>query len=555
MARFEITAPDGQRFEITAPEGATQEQALAFAQKQFAQAPKPSPQQPPNPTDGMSTFDRAAAGLGKGVTDFATGAKQRLDEAAAGLEALIPGGKAISRAFGGKTAADIKAQGQAAITEQKRLDAPLMNTTAGSIGSMAGNIIPGAFMGPLGAVGSGVAMGAATPTTEGTGEVLQNMAVGGVAGKVGEKLTNAFASAVKPNVNKQVQMLMDAGVIPTPGQILGGNFAKAESRATSLPIVGDAIANAQRRGGEQLNRAAFNRALEPIGEKLPMQVKVGREAVDHVQSALGDAYEKLLPKLTVQLDDQFSQKVGSLKTMVSEGALDPKISAKFDQILQNRVLGKFQGQNAMTGQTLKDTESYLGSEIKRFGMSQDPDARLLGDALKELQSNLRGLVQRSNPDYARELQAINTGWANFKRVQRAAAGIGAEDGVFSPAQLQNAVKALDKSKDKARFAEGNALMQDLSEAGKSVMGLKYPDSGTAGRLMNNTGAIASGFVNPAIPLGLLAGSGAYSAPAQKAFAALLAKRPASAGLLADNIRAFSPSMGILGASGGLALNQ
>lgn len=42
MPRFEITSPDGQKFEINAPEGATQDQALAFAQKQFAQAPKPA---------------------------------------------------------------------------------------------------------------------------------------------------------------------------------------------------------------------------------------------------------------------------------------------------------------------------------------------------------------------------------------------------------------------------------------------------------------------------------------------------------------------------------
>ena len=37
MARYEITAPDGQRFEINAPDDATQEQVLSYAQSQFAQ--------------------------------------------------------------------------------------------------------------------------------------------------------------------------------------------------------------------------------------------------------------------------------------------------------------------------------------------------------------------------------------------------------------------------------------------------------------------------------------------------------------------------------------
>ncbi|MEG7603096.1 hypothetical protein, partial [Listeria monocytogenes] len=88
----------------------------------------------------------------------------------------------------------------------------------------------------------------------------------------------------------------------------------------------------------------------------------------------------------------------------------------------------------------------------------------LGDAYKQLQSELRDLVTRSNPAHADELKAINTGWASFKRIQNAAAKVGSEEGVFTPAQLQNAVRALDRSKDKARFAEGNALMQDLSGA-------------------------------------------------------------------------------------------
>ena len=36
----------------------------------------------------------------------------------------------------------------------------------------------------------------------------------------------------------------------------------------------------------------------------------------------------------------------------------------------------------------------------------------------------------------------------------------------------------DQSKDKGRFAEGNALMQDLSSAGKAVLPSSVPDSGT-----------------------------------------------------------------------------
>lgn len=41
MATYVVTAPDGKEYEITAPEGASQEEVLAYAQRNYAQAAKP----------------------------------------------------------------------------------------------------------------------------------------------------------------------------------------------------------------------------------------------------------------------------------------------------------------------------------------------------------------------------------------------------------------------------------------------------------------------------------------------------------------------------------
>lgn len=94
MARYEITAPDGQRFEINAPDDATQEQVLAYAQSQFSQQAQPlntdvpSPEQDAfvaqgyaqnQPKPGPSIADRAIAGgeaalaMGTGATTGAIG--------------------------------------------------------------------------------------------------------------------------------------------------------------------------------------------------------------------------------------------------------------------------------------------------------------------------------------------------------------------------------------------------------------------------------------------------------------------------------------------------
>ena len=387
------------------------------------------------------------------------------------------------------------------------------------------------------------------------GEKGKQVATGAAFGGATPVVTGALGRLISPkaSTNSQLALLKAEGVKPTIGQTLGGWANRAEEKAQSIPIMGDAISAARGRATEGLNRAAFNRALDPLGEKLPMNVKIGNDAVEYTYKRLGQSYDKLLPKLTTQTDQAFDSGLASLKTMVQQSALDPKYANKFDQIVQTRLLDKFQGQNAMTGETLKQTQEFLTKEIKRYGQSQDPDARLLGDALKEVGSQLNQLVTRSNPKYAAELKAINTGYANFKRVQKAAGYLGAEDGVFTPAQFQGAIKAADFSKDKARFAEGNALLQDLSAAGKNQLGNKVPDSGTATRLMMGAGGLASGAVSPAIPAGLLGGAAMYTPQMQALLRAAVSSRPQSAQAIEQALRKSAPMLIPGGAQVGLGI--
>jgi hypothetical protein len=350
-------------------------------------------------------------------------------------------------------------------------------------------------------------------------------------------LLKPAAAVISPTISPQIQTLMKEGVVPTAGQILGGGYKRAEEALSSVPIIGDFIKGAQGRAMADVNRVAFNRALTPIGEKLPEGV-TGREAVQFVSEKLDDAYGKLLPKMTVVQDTPFQTAIANLKGMVQSGAIDPKAVSFFNNWMDNNVLNKFQGQNAITGETLKAIQGDLRETVSRLGASTDADQRLIGQALKEAQDQVRQLVTRSNPQYASELKAIDTGYANFKRVEKAAASLGAEEGIFSPAQLQNAVKAMDRSKDKGQFAQGNALMQDLSESAKTALGNKVPDSGTPYRSMvaalaASGGAGAAGF--PAIAASLIASPLLYSQAGQNMLAAILTKRPDFANALAAQL--------------------
>lgn len=348
--------------------------------------------------------------------------------------------------------------------------------------------------------------------------------------------------ALRPGpARPEARVLQDEGVILTPGQRFGGTMKRLEDAATSIPLLGDSIKSAQARGMQQYTRAAINRALRPIGEELPANL-TGNKAIEYAYGKLGDKYDELLPNLRGNLDYKappnalpavagqaapasLREELDSLRNL-GQNLPEPQ-RGQLGRIIDKEIIDRFTPQGLAEGQTLKDIESKLGGLKSDFRRSDNYDVRSLGDAVDEMQGSLRRMVERVNPEYQGELQKINQGYASFKISQRAASNPGAPEGVFTPAQLHRAVRASDSSKDKARFAEGNASMQDLSMAGKSVLPSTVPDSGTPLRT-----ALLYSIANPlkasalAIPVG--AASMAYTQPGMRAISALTEPRtPAS----------------------------
>jgi hypothetical protein len=265
-----------------------------------------------------------------------------------------------------------------------------------------------------------------------------------------------------------------------------------------------------------------------------------------MHTKIGDAYDKILPNLTWQADPQFVQNVTNIRANAS---LLPDQQKTFDGILKNQF-GKAPG-GIMDGQTYKDVESKIGQVTSDYIHSGDPDDRAVGRALQGVQGELRGALSRSNPQFAPQLSAINSAYADSLRVQGAAARQGADQGLFSPAQLSSSVRELDPSLRKGAFARGDAQMQDLSDAGKSVLGNKVPDSGTPGRMLATIPALALGgeHLPPRVGIPLVgagvAAMGAYSKPGQWTLARLMASRPSIAAPIASAVRKATP----LGTSG------
>jgi hypothetical protein len=161
-------------------------------------------------------------------------------------------------------------------------------------------------------------------------------------------------------------------------------------------------------------------------------------------------------------------------------------------------------------------------------------------------------MYRSNPAVAKELKDADAAWAMLVRVEDAAKRAVNSDGVFTPAQLNAAIKSADKSTRGRAVARGEALLQKDASIGQKILANTEPDSGTVGRLAMGSSLLSGGGVAgmlsgaasaPAL-IGTASGIGAlraaYSSPVQNALVRAVSSRGANApmiGRTAENLLA------------------
>lgn len=434
----------------------------------------------------------------------------------------------------------------------------MLGNVASPVSVATGAVMPAAAslagrMG-LGAAG-GATSGAMAPVTQGdyADEKLKQIAIGGVSGGVVPGLVAGVGRVISPkaSVNPDLKLLQSAGVKPTIGQTLGGRANALEEKLQSLPIMGDAIANARGSALQQFNNAAINRAVAPVGGKVE---GAGQKAVAEAGDMLGQAYDDAIDKLKfVRFDNTFKTDLQQLKSM-SRG-LTPPMRDKFNATLKNIVGGRTTNGGTMLAETVKKADSELGQTAAKFGRSSVASEQEYADAVKQLQALLRSQVARSSPEASQAIKAADKGYANLVRVEGAAKAAKNAEGVFTPAQLNTAIQTADSSVRKRSVARGTALMQDLGTAGQNVLGNKVPNSGTADRMFMGAGALGAGLLHPAIPGGLLAGAAAYTPWGQALLRNAVTARPAAAKDVAELLNRASPMLGPAGGLLGLQVGK
>ena len=327
-------------------------------------------------------------------------------------------------------------------------------------------------MGEQAAIGGAIS-GLTTPTDEGRGA---SAAMGAGIGALGVPVMAGASRVLNPVLTPEVKKMISEKISMTPGQIMGGFLKSLEDKATSLPVVGEAITAARRKGVEDFNRAAYKRALEPINGEVPLAT--GREGVRYVRNQLEDAYNELLPKLQFQPDEVLTSSLSNIQKSVK--GLNEKDAKSVKKQVQSLIDENLAGQKVMDGDTFKILEEDLNKIIGDYKGSTGREATV-GRAYQQALADIRESLGRNNPDFAEQLAKINTGYANYARIRGAGSRAGTSE-MFTPAQLAAAVRQADKSAGKGQTATGQALMQDLTDAAEKVLPSQIKDSGTAGRL-------------------------------------------------------------------------
>jgi hypothetical protein len=555
MPVFEITSPDGRTFEVNAPDGATQDQVLSYAQQNFQR--QEQPKQPMSRTDKVLT----------GMADPIHGGAQLLTKMLP--DSVVSGGNALNNWMADKTGLvpRLPAGGVDQQVREREQAYQQQRQAAGESGfdgyRTVGNVLSPANMGIAtglpaaatlgGRIAAGAAGGAATsalnPVTEGdfAGEKLKQVGLGAGFGAAVPAVTGGLARLISPNAstNPQVQMLRREGVTPTVGQALGGRFNSAEEKLTSVPILGDAISNARGRSLEQFNNAAINRATAPIGVKVQ---GTGQDAVREAGDAIGRVYDQGKNMLGgFRLDQQATTELATLRNMAQtglEGRERRVVEGYFKDYLQKP---------ALTAEAFKELDSKLAKDAAKYSGSSDVYQQKVGEALAEVRKVITESAKRANPQAAEVLKKADRAYANMVRVEGASKAGMNNGGMFTPGQLNSAVRQSDKSVRDRATARGTALMQDLGSAGQAVLGNKVPNSFTTDRALLAGGSLGSYFLDPTIPVGLLAAGAMYTKPMQSLLSGAVSARPQGAKALADAVRKSAPLLVPAGSQVGLGL--
>ena len=398
----------------------------------------------------------------------------------------------------------IDGTGDAALRQDAKLDAPLLHTTAGSVGNFLGET---AALAPVGggadaALGKAGTMGLAGADSLLARGVAQGVSQGFLAANPGHRITGTIAGGVtgaalpvlQGALGKVVrgisrtpaaQSLLDEGVSLTPGQLNPrGVFNRMEQAAEALPVVGDLAQNARENAMRQYTRAMVNRSMAP-GAELPPEVTDFNDMVSHAAKSFDGAYD---PAKGIPVGPK----------IMNVGA-DTPLSKALQDVVNKPRIGMSAADRASWGQQLQDQLREVVAQAKRDGGMQSDHllafrstlrdavrneadttntSRATRAILKEAEGKVtQALESQLTPQAAQALRDTDAQYGKFAILRNAARSVKDAPNGPTPFQLSNAIA---QNTPANMYARGEGANRDLAKAAREVFQSNVPKTGFSG---------------------------------------------------------------------------
>lgn len=392
-------------------------------------------------------------------------------------------------------------------------------TTAGRYAKTAGEFVPGALLGPGGAVRNAMLYGVAPGlASEAAGQAAQGTALEPVARVAGALTAVAAPSAIgraitplpiSPQRQAVVEALRNEGIPLTAGQSSGSRpLQYAESIFGDAPLAGGQARATMEAQGEAFTSAAMRRAGSD-GLATP-------ENMSDTYRRIGQSFTDLAGRNTLVADAQLGTDINTALQQYGR-----KLPSEQRAIVGNEATEIIARLQANGGQLAGREYQTIRSDLsRRASNATDPE---FGAALRGLRDALDGNMARSiSPDDAAAWAQARREYGNWKTLAKAVGGAGenAANGIITPQALRQATAG---GRGKEAYVRGEGDFAGLARDGVSMM-TPLPNSGTAQRQMIGTGmggGVGAALATSNIPLAaaIAAGPGVlgrtlYSGPVQ-----------------------------------------
>ena len=419
---------------------------------------------------GLSKADLFLKGLKASGETTMTGIGQVLDPLAQQLEKAFPEfSKTASEKLGLPSAKEVGEKRFAEILAQREANKPLLETTPGMLGNVAGELGQAVLL-PGGTVGkaalSGAEMGLVQPTLQEESRAFNAIAGGGLGaagqgivsglGKVAQPITSELSGAAQ----NAVKILTEAGIPLDAAQKTGSALLnRAKTVLDSNPFT---AGFEQKSISEQ--QSAFNKAiLKTVGaDSNAATSNVMRDA----SKSINDKFENILSNNNVALTDDIVKRIADIQISASDAEKKPIVN------LANRIIKNVDESGAITGQNAYS----IYKDLNRYASNADSE---LAYQARQLRSTLLDGINNSLNDVDRlALTKARTQFRNMKLIESTIDKEGAGD--ISPSKLAN-VLGQKANRQSSIYGRGDQELVNLAQAGNMLLKSKIPDSGTVKR--------------------------------------------------------------------------